>query len=628
MRSAIRIRLLIALALMGTVFFARLWMISSWASDVPFYDQWQAEGMQALVPWKLGTLSFGDIVASHNEHRVALTRLTAIALTALGGVWDPRVQMVFNAFLFSATVTIVWWWLQERFTTAGRSILVTLALAMIAAVPLSWQNTINGFHSQQFYLIALSLFGINLTLRRPELSRGWWLGVVCLGLDLFSMGSGFAAAAALIVAILAFEKPLNGAFRSHGITLAACAIIVVAGLLLLVDFLPHQPLKASSVPEFLHALLKLMEWPQKGFPPFMILSYLPLALLAWNRWRTRTRDSFHSWDCVVICVGIWSAAQLVATAYSRGAGAPEPATRYLDSLNAGVFVNFIAGLALLSRCQTSGWRQSMLRLMVIAWCLCVGAGFARQSDALFRFTAEPIRTWFHDMTLNLARYVSTKDALWLHDRSIPFPDEALLIEFVGNPELRGLLPVSVRDAIPVTAEIHEGVDEQHVSDHSPAFSYGTFWTSHADMRGRWVSGTLQPPGMRYLRFEVAGKSETADGAQLELWSDDLHTRLQSIALPKLNPSTPSDVYVRAPDQPFRIVATQTNSTTDWFAFSQPAGMPAFSYFCLRLTEWGRPLLLTHIALLTIACAARILADRQTRSPKFPGFHTSGARSAS
>lgn len=51
MRSSIRIRLLIALALLGTVFSARLWMISSWASDVPFYDQWQAEGMQALVPW-------------------------------------------------------------------------------------------------------------------------------------------------------------------------------------------------------------------------------------------------------------------------------------------------------------------------------------------------------------------------------------------------------------------------------------------------------------------------------------------------------------------------------------------------------------------------------------------------
>lgn len=605
MRSPIRIRLLIALALLGTVFSARLWMISSWASDVPFYDQWQAEGMQALVPWKLGTLSPNDILASHNEHRVALTRLTAIALTALGGVWDPRVQMVFNAFLFSATVTIVWWWLQERFTGAGRSIFVALALTAVAAVPLSWQNTINGFHSQQFYLIALSLFGINLTLRRPELTRGWWLGMVCLGMDLFSMGSGFAAAAAVIVAILVFEKPMRGVFRSHGVTLAACAIIVVVGLFLRVDFPPHRPLKASTLPEFLHALLKLMEWPQKGFPPFMILSYLPLALLAWNRWRARTRDSLHSWDCVVICVGIWSAAQLVATAYSRGAGAPEPATRYLDSLNAGVFVNFIAGLALLSRCQTSGRPRSRLRLMVITWCLCVGTGFARQTDTLFRSTAEPIRAWFQDMTLNLARYVSTKDELWLHDRSIPFPDEALLIEFVRNPVLRNLLPVSVRDAIPVTAEIHDGFDEQRVSDHSPAFSHGTFWTSHANMRGRWVSGTLQPPGMRYLRFEVAGKSVSADGDRLELWSDDLRTRLRSIVLPTLDPARPADVYVRVPDRPFRIVATHAGVGEGWFAFTQPASMPALSHFCLRLADCGRFLLQIFLALLAIAFAARL-----------------------
>ncbi|MBP8257778.1 MAG: hypothetical protein KAX37_10665, partial [Opitutaceae bacterium] len=493
------------------------------------------------------------------------------------------------------------------------SIFVTLALAAVAAVPLSWQNTINGFHSQQFYLIALSLFGINLTLRRPELSRGWWLGVTCLAMDIFSMGSGFAAAAAVIVTVLAFEKPLSHVFRSHRVTLAACAIIVVVGLFLRVDFQPHQSLKASSLAEFLHALLKLMEWPQKGFPPFMILSYLPLALLAWDRWRTRTRDSLQAWETVVICVGIWSAAQLVATAYSRGAGAPEPATRYLDSLNAGVFVNFIAGLALLSRCQPSRWARSLTRLMLMAWCLCVGTGFARQTDVLFRFTAEPIRTWFQDMTLNLARYVSTKDKLWLHDRSIPFPDEALLIEFVGNPVLRSLLPVSVRDAIPVAAEIHDGFDEQHISDHSPAFSYGTFWISHPNMPGRWVSSSLQPPRMRYLRFEVAGKSEAAGEARLELWSDDLHTRLRSIALPKLDPAIPADVYVEVPDQPFRIVATQTHSTAGWFGFSQPASMPALSYFSLRLTDCGRPLLLTSLALLTIACAARMLVGRRSLS---------------
>ncbi len=583
-------------------------MISSWASDVPFYDQWQAEGLQTLVPWKLHTLSPGDILASHNEHRVALTRLTAMGLTSLGEAWDPRVQMVFNAFFFAATVMIVWWWLQERFTTAGRSLLVTLALTVVTAVPFSWQNTINGFHSQQFYLIALSLFGINLTLRRPEFSRGWWLGVACLALDLFSMGSGFAAAAAVFVAVLLFEKPFSRVFRSHGATLAACTIIVVAGLFLRVDFPPHRPLKASSFPEFLHALLKLMEWPQKGFPPFMILSYLPLACLAWNRWRAQTRDSLHSWDCVVICVGIWSAAQLVATAYARGAGAPDAAPRYLDGLNVGVLVNFFAGLALLNRSQASRQTHSLVRLLVVAWCLCVGTGFARQSDELFRSTAETIRTWFHDMTLNLARYVSTKDGFWLHDRSIPFPDEQLLAEYVAIPQLRSLLPVSVRDAIPVAAEIHEGFDEQPVSDHSPAFSYGTFWISHTNAPARWISGPLQPPAMDYLRFEVAGKPSVAGEARLELWSSDLRTRLRSIALPRLDPTSPADVYVRVPDQPFRIVATHTGAADGWFAFSQPANMPALSYFCLRLADSGRSLLAAALGLLAITCAIRLLGE--------------------
>lgn len=617
LRSATAFSVLAAIGLFGTVVSARLWMISSWASDVPFWDQWEAEGTQVLVPWQQGTLHAGNLLAAHNEHRVALTRITALALTALVGVWDPRVEMVFNAVFFAATVTVVWWWLRERFNTPRQLSIVTLALAIVTAVPYSWQNTINGFHSQQFYLIALSIFGINLALRHPAPSGGWWLGVVCLALDIFTMGSGFAAAAAVLVTLPLIERPLRRLMRNHWPTLVACAIIVVAGALLRVDFPPHRPLKASSLVEFLHALFRLMEWPQQGFPPFVVLSYLPLALLTWDAWRTGTKDSRFSWDPVVIAAGIWTVAQLIATAYARGAGAPLPAPRYLDSLNVGVFLNFIAGLVLLKR-----WRETRLprlgvQLLFAAWCLCACVGFSNQANELLRNTAYPIRSWFQEMTTNLAHYMSTRDRTWLQNRSIPFPNDQLLVEYTNIPELRALLPVSVRDALPVTADTSEGFSEEHLDNHAPAFSYGTFWTSAPETAGRWVSHPLDPPAGGYLRFEVAGQATAPSAVSLELWSADLRTRLESIALPTLSTQSPASVYVRRPGEPFRIVATASGAGS-WLAFSRPATMPVLSYFCLWLADQGRILLVFSFGLLALVCIIAILARRNPMPDPRPG----------
>jgi hypothetical protein len=329
-------------------------------------------------------------------------------------------------------------------------------------------------------------------------------------------------------------------------------IIVVVGLFLRVDFPPHRPLKASSLAEFLHALLKLMEWPQKGFPPFMILSYLPLALLAWDRWRARTRDSLHSWDCVVICVGIWSAAQLVATAYSRGAGAPEPATRYLDSLNAGVFVNFIAGtgpaeplpaIKVRLRSLASADGHGVVPLRRSRLCPADGRAFPRHCGA------HPDLVPGHD---------PQSGALRLHEGQTlaarPFdtlsPTRHLLIEFVGNPVLRSLLPVSVRDAIPVAAEIHDGFDEQRVSDHSPAFSHGTFWTSHAK-HARALGQRLAPTARDALpairsRWEIRSLLAEPDSSSGPTTS--AHGCDRSLLPNARSGNRPADVYVRVPDQ--------------------------------------------------------------------------------
>ena len=45
-----------------------------------------------------------DLFAHHNEHRILFTRLSGLALLALGGQWDPLLQMIVNAVVHTLTL--------------------------------------------------------------------------------------------------------------------------------------------------------------------------------------------------------------------------------------------------------------------------------------------------------------------------------------------------------------------------------------------------------------------------------------------------------------------------------------------------------------------------------------------
>ena len=84
-----------ALALM--IFGARLWLIANYGSPLPILDQWDGEAAMLFKPFLEGTLRFADLFAPHNEHRIVLSRLLALALLRLNGQWDSLVEMTINA---------------------------------------------------------------------------------------------------------------------------------------------------------------------------------------------------------------------------------------------------------------------------------------------------------------------------------------------------------------------------------------------------------------------------------------------------------------------------------------------------------------------------------------------------
>src|SRR5436305_11534640 len=85
------------LAILGLKFL----LIGRLGSPTPYFDQW-AEPFDVYFPYLSHALSFDRLIQFHNEHRLLLTRLTALALLILNGTWDPILQM-----LVGATVHVV-----------------------------------------------------------------------------------------------------------------------------------------------------------------------------------------------------------------------------------------------------------------------------------------------------------------------------------------------------------------------------------------------------------------------------------------------------------------------------------------------------------------------------------------
>ena len=59
---------------------SKLLFIQLFGSNLPFWDQWDAEGAGLFKPYLEGTLGPEHLFASHNEHRILFTRLLELAM--------------------------------------------------------------------------------------------------------------------------------------------------------------------------------------------------------------------------------------------------------------------------------------------------------------------------------------------------------------------------------------------------------------------------------------------------------------------------------------------------------------------------------------------------------------------
>ena len=146
-----------AVALLLLVAGTRLVLAAAYASPVPFWDQWDAEGANLLAPWLDGTLPASRWFDAHNEHRVLWTRLLTLGLfEANGGQWDNLVAALANCVFPGLLAALLYAGLHGGLASRSTRAVLFVGLMLLGVLPFGWENLVVGFQSQFFLMVLIA----------------------------------------------------------------------------------------------------------------------------------------------------------------------------------------------------------------------------------------------------------------------------------------------------------------------------------------------------------------------------------------------------------------------------------------------------------------------------------------
>jgi hypothetical protein len=581
-------------------------VINRYGSDLPNWDQWDAEGLHVYVPWFEHRLGPADFFRPHNEHRVVLTKLLGLAELLANGQWDARLQCAVNALL-SSGLAVLFFLLGRRHLARCWQPVLFGAIALLFGLPLAWQNVLGGFHSQQYFLAGLSFGAICLLPSAEAWSRRWWLGAACALLALISMGSGLFAAAIVIPVVLLRGWLLARRPGSAWPTLALCLVVLALGWLGRVEVGYHAVLKAHSVSDFVLYTIHSLQWPSPDHPWYALIGWMPSAILLVVVLRRRVAAA--EMDFVLILLGLagWVGLQILASAYARGAGAELPASRYIDTLVLGLVVNLLALLWLVS------WKPSGLAgpVVVVVWLAVLGFGVERQCRNIYAQDLPSVRAAMAACEQNVRQYLRTGDVAELREPDIPYPSRSSFLERIDVPCLRAIMPVSVRpplrlessqpgpfrllDSVPQARPPDAPADAPDVAGSpatglppgTPPLAYARTWGSHgATTGGQWDSITIHLPRRTYLRFLVTGPA--GPGSGLGVRGSGMDDSPAPVPLPAYHDAAWHPTHAAVAGGNVSIEA-HVDDPAHWFAFSEPVEMAPLSYWAWLAVRQGRRL---------------------------------------
>jgi hypothetical protein len=583
---------------------ARLRIVERYGSDLPWWDQWGAEAEQVLTPWYQHGRLWRNLLVSYSEHRIAPTRALNLALTAIGGQWDARVECCANALLAAALAAVLLGWVRRHF---GRfwGLTSTALVVLFLSLPLAAENILGGFQSQFLFLIGFSTAAIYGLAERDAGSAPWLMGLVAGLLAMVSMGSGFFFS--IPVAIICAARLLGaGRRRDDGITLGAAVAFAAVGWWSR-PLAPWQGvLHAGGARDFLLYFAHCLAWPKPDWPWLGALVWLPWTVMAAGSLRSRLGREEPARN-LVFAGGLWVLLQIVAVSYARGARGEAPATRYAEVFTLGVLFSY---LSIPRAAAALRWRAPVA--VGAAWAAAVAGVALYQSGRIYRGTLPDTKADYSACERNIQGYLLTNDPAYLSKKpvhEIPFFAGEPLARVLAQPEIRKIMPAGVRPPVPLEAGgwlagFHEGGVGPLTPPLAPRRAWGSFGSKGDGGPAFWESALIPASAFAFWRIDVAG-ALGMPGTSLQVISGRTGAVIADIRSGGDAGGAWRAAYVRAPREPARVVA-RSDSPSTWFAFGAPVEMSWLSYWSMQLTGQGTHLLAAGLALAAAAIAGLVI----------------------
>lgn len=568
---------------------AKFQLIERHGSPLPYLDQWDGEAAAIYVPYLEHQLSPADFFRPNNEHRIVFTDVYNLALLVLNGQWDPELQMVVNVIIHCVCLA-GFGWLMATLLGWGKWPWIWALLAASLVLPFGWENVLWGFQSQFYFLLIASMLTIWLLGTGEERSRKWWSGVAAGCLALFTMATGFMAAAAVACVVLLEIARERRQWRQQWRTLAVCSLIILAGLLLKVHVQRLEVLKAESVQAFLLSLGRGLAWPSVLHPWLAGLNLLPLIVLAWRFVRSQGKPGVA--ERLLLGIGFWAVMQSLAIAYARGGAGNLPSSRYMDI---GSFLMIGNGLSIVLLLAQHGDALRPARLWWLAFALWTGGVAWGLYNVTVGATRISLPWWDQRQDVRLANaraFMATDDPRVFDNQGVSGVSFYYLPELVflmRSPDIRTNLPTCVREPLKVQPTAAEGFVTNGwlpaMADAPTERSWGSY-SAAAGVRTRrmFESQPVKASSLPYLEIPVAGDLG-ARGTSLELVEAGTGTATP-VRPEKLPGARWVNVRVKAPPGPFKIVA-RDESDAQWFAFKEPREMGRLSCWAAEMVARWR-----------------------------------------
>jgi len=522
------VRGLMCLALGLLVFGARCGMIDSCGTDVPFYDQWDAEGSWLLKPWVEGELEWQSLFAPHNEHRVFWTRLVTLVAYEINGQWDGRLEAVISAGVLTLAVVLLFYCFEGAFA-GWRKLLLWGGLAVLFSLPYSLFNTVNGFQSQFYFLMFFSLLHLWGSLHSRLGSGSWIMGQLAGVAAVFSMSSGLLSSVAVAL-VLIYRMVLERRWNRELLwRLAAVFLVGMVGVLAFHSVEPHQSLRAASFGQFIDSLMHLLAWPGKSIWSALLL-VLPVVLLLLPPGKN-SKCAEPLW-LFLLGFGLWIGAQLAAISYARGGSNFGFSERYADLF--GLYC--LAGFVALNYLSLRGWKWSRMTWMAAAysglWLVIVGPGLYRQSYYQ-NWQLLSAKHQNNEQFRNIRNFMASDDSAVFDGVSplhISYPFVGRFVELLRDSTMKSLLPVSIRPCLKLTEDagltigiVRGGIPKDLAGEHGQDY-WGTYRADDEAMTGEFQSEVMESR-LPMVQLHIAGdfdeatlpvRIESLDGEEVRL----------------------------------------------------------------------------------------------------------------